>query len=173
MEEKKKRKKRILLLLLLLLLLLGGYGVYHFFLSPKPIPMTVISGDFLPEGKDATKMSEKELAVLAQKKVDESNFNMMIVSEAIIDSKTQTGQLAIKNPESNAYPINVEIKEDETGQLIYTSGAIYPGEEIKQVHLEQSLSAGEYHTTANFSLYDPQTKKKQGEVSAGVTLLVE
>lgn len=173
MEEKKKQKKRMLILILLLLLLLGGYGVYHFFFAPKPAPMTVISGDFLPEGKDAKKMSDKELAALAQKKVDESNFNMMIVSEAVIDSTTQTGQLAIKNPESNAYPINVEIKEDKTGQLIYTSGAIYPGEEIKEVHLEHALAKGEYQTTATFSLYDPQTKKKQGEVSAGVTIFVK
>lgn len=173
MNEKKKRRKYLFLLAFLLLLLLSGYGIYHFFLSSKPTPMTVISGDFLPEGKDATKISDKELAALAQKKADESNFNMMIVSEATINKSTQTGQLAIKNPENNAYPINVEIREDETNRLIYTSGAIYPGEEIKQIQLEQPLSVGKYHTTANFSLYDIQTKKKQGEVSAGVIILVE
>ncbi|MGG5314541.1 hypothetical protein [Enterococcus sp. AZ072] len=171
MEEKKKRKKW-LLLLALLLLLIGGYGIYHFFFAPKPQAMSVISGDFLPEGKDAKKMSDKELADLAQQKADESNFNMMIASEATINSETQQGQLPIKNPESNAYPVNVEIKDDQTGDIIYTSGAILPGEEIDQVHLDKPLAKGTHQTTATFSLYDAQTKKKQGEVSAGVTILV-
>ncbi|WP_239253755.1 hypothetical protein [Listeria ilorinensis] len=172
MEKNKKRKKWLLLLVLLLLLIGGGYGIYHFFFAPEPQTMSVISGDFLPEGKDATKMSDKEMAELAQQKADESNFNMMIASDATIDSKTQKGQLPIKNPESNAYPVNVEIKDDQTGDIIYTSGAIYPGEEITQVQLEKPLSKGTHQTTAIFSLYDPQTKKKQGEVSAGVTISV-
>ncbi|GCF94734.1 hypothetical protein NRIC_26250 [Enterococcus florum] len=171
MEEKKKRKKGWLLLALLLLLL-GGYGTYHFFFAPKPQAMSVISGDFLPEGKDAKKMSDKELADLAQQKVDESNFTMMIASDATISSETQKGYLPIKNPKSNAYPVNVEIKEDQTGEIIYTSGAIHPGEEIDQVQLDQSLSKGTHQATATFSLYDAQTKKKQGEVSAGVTISV-
>lgn len=171
MEEKKKRKKW-LLLLALLLLLLGGYGIYHFFFTPEPQAMSVISGDFLPEGKDAKKMSDKELADLAQQKADESNFNMMIASDATISGDTQKGQLPIKNPESNAYPVNVEIKDDQSGEMIYTSGAILPGEEIDQIQLDKPLSKGTHQTTATFSLYDAQTKKKQGEVSAGVTILV-
>ncbi|MBO1306483.1 hypothetical protein JZO70_09940 [Enterococcus sp. 669A] len=171
MEEKKKRKKW-LLLLALLLLLIGGYSVYHYFFATEPQAMSVISGDFLPEGKDAKQMSEEEIADLAQQKADASNFNMMIASEATISGSTQQGQLPIKNPESNVYPINVEIKDDESGEIIYTSGAILPGEEIDQIQLDQPLEKGTHKTTALFSLYDPQTKKKQGEVSAGVTISV-
>lgn len=172
MEEEKKKRKKWLLLLALLLLLVGGYGIYHFFFAPEPQAMSVISGDFLPEGKDAKKMSDKELAELAQQKADESNFNMMIASDATINGDTQKGQLPIKNPEGNAYPVNVEIKDNQTGDIIYTSGAIMPGEEIDQVQLDKPLAKGTYQTTATFSLYDAQTKKKQGEVSAGVTILV-
>lgn len=171
MEEKKKHKKWFLLLVLLLLFL-SGYGIYHFFFAPESQTMSVISGDFLPKGKDAKKMSNKELAEIAQQKADESNFNMMIASDATINSDTKKGYLPIKNPESNAYPVNVEIKDDQTGEIIYTSGAILPGEEIDQIQLDQPLSKGTHQTTATFSLYDAQTKKKQGEVSAGVTILV-
>lgn len=171
MKEKNKHKKWILLLALLLLFL-GSYGIYHFFFAPETQKMSVISGDFLPEGKDAKRMSNKELAELAQQKADESNFNMMIASDATINSATQKGALPIKNPESNAYPVNVEIKDDKTGEIIYTSGAILPGEEIDQIQLDKPLSEGAHQTTATFSLYDAQTKKKQGEVLAGVTILV-
>lgn len=170
--EEKKKKKKWLLLLALFLLLVGGYGVYHFFLASEPQAMSVISGDFLPEGKDAQKMSDQELADLAQQTADASNFNMMIASEAAINGNTQQGTLPIKNPENNVYPINVEIIDDQTGEIIYTSGAILPGEEISQIQLDTPLKKGTHDTTALFSLYDPQTKSKQGEVSAGVTISV-
>jgi hypothetical protein len=53
---------------LLCLLLIGcGYGVYHFFLNKPEEKVSVISGDFLPEEKDAKKMSDKEIADAAQK----------------------------------------------------------------------------------------------------------
>ncbi|MHC5227902.1 hypothetical protein ACYSNW_06430 [Enterococcus sp. LJL99] len=173
MTKENKQRKKWWLLLLLLLLLLGGYATYYYFFQTKPQEMSVISGDFLPEGKDAKSISDEELATLAQQKVDESNFNMMISSSATIDAKTQQGKLQIKNPTSNAYPINVEIREDGSNKLIYTSGAIHPGEEVSQVQLEKPLSSGTHKATATFSLYDPQSKKKQGEVSAGVTLNVK
>ena len=167
-----KKKKWLLLLLVLLIMLIGGYGVYHFYFKTEPKVMSIISGDFLPEGKDAKQMSDEELAKLAQEKADGSKFNIMIASEVDIDEKTQKGQFPIRNPKINSYPVNVEVIDDETGEVIYTSGAIYPGEEVGQVQLERTLSKGTHKTTAVFSLYDAETKKKQGEVSAGVTIVV-
>ncbi|GCF95309.1 hypothetical protein NRIC_32000 [Enterococcus florum] len=172
-ETQDKKRKRGLLLLLLLLLLAGGYGAYRFFLAPKAQNMSVVSGDFLPEGKDAQKMSDQEIATLAQQTVDKSQFNLMIASESAIDAATQKGMLHIKNPETNGYPINVEIFDDQTGEILYTSGAIQPGEEVSEIQLEKPLNEGTHKTTALFSLYDPQTKQKQGEVSAGVTISVD
>ena len=54
MEEKQKNKKKWLLILLLLLLALGGIGAY-FFTRQEAKPVSMISGEFLPEGKDANK----------------------------------------------------------------------------------------------------------------------
>jgi hypothetical protein len=172
--EDKKRQKKILLILLLCLLLVagGGYGIYHFFLDKPKETMSVISGDFLPQGKDAKKMSEKELAETAQKAADDSKFNMMIGSTAEIDGQTQQGKLNIKNPKTNAYPINVVITDDATGEILYTSGAINPGEEVIDVQLEKPLAKGTYLATARFSLYDSKTKSKKGEVAAGVNFIV-
>ncbi len=168
----KNKFKRVLIPLLCLLLIGCGYGVYHFFLNKPEEKVSVISGDFLPEGKDAKKMSDKEIADAAQKKVDASQFNMIIGSKAEIDSQTNQGKLSIKNPKTNAYPINVVITDDKTGDVIYTSGAIEPGEEVRDVALEKSLAKGTYRATARFSLYDSKTRTKKGEVAAGVSINV-
>lgn len=172
-EEKKSTKKKWLLLLLLLLLLaIGGYFVYQkYFNSTEPV--TVISGDFLPDGKNAAKISDKDLKKFAQVAVDSSNFNMVIASKSDIDASTMSGSLLIQNPPQNAYPINVEIRLDDGGDIIYSSGAIQPGEEIKQVTLEKQLPKGSYKSTATFNLYNATTKEKQGQVSAGVTFNVK
>lgn len=66
-QPENKRKKLLLLLLLLLLLSVGGYLIYQHFNQPDT-PVTVVSGEFLPDGKDAKEISEKELANMAQKK---------------------------------------------------------------------------------------------------------
>ena len=91
--HEKNKFKRVLIPLLCLLLIGCGYGVYHFFLNKPEEKVSVISGDFLPEGKDAKKMSDKEIAEAAQKKVDASQFNMVIGSKAEIDSQTNKGKL--------------------------------------------------------------------------------
>lgn len=166
-----KHKKKILVLLLLFLLLGGAAG---FFLTRKqPQPVSVVSGEFLPEGKDASKISSKELKQLAQEEVDKSKFNLMIVPEATIDERTMTGNITIRNPEENAYPVNVEIRNLETNEIVYTSGAIQPGYEIKEGTLEKHLEKGEHKATALFSIYDPETKEKRGQVAAGITLKIQ
>ena len=172
-ETKRKKQKQVLLILLGLLLLLSGWLVYRYYLQAKPEPVTIVSGEFLPAGKDAKKISDSEKKKIAQVAVDKSKVNLVISPEAKIDRQTGSGELMIKNPSENGYPINVEIREKKNNQLVYTSGAIQPGYEIKNVTLEQALEKGEYPSVALFSLYDPDTNEKKGQVAAGVTLTVE
>lgn len=54
-ETKRKKQKQVLLILLGLLLLLSGWLVYRYYLQEKPEPVTIVSGEFLPAGKDAKK----------------------------------------------------------------------------------------------------------------------
>lgn len=97
---------------------------------------------------------------------------MMIGSKAIISSQSQQGTLNIKNPQTNTYPVNVVITDDQTGDVIYTSGAVEPGEEVSHIALEKPLTKGTHPATARFSLYDSKTKTKKGEVAAGVSFIV-
>lgn len=171
-EEKKKKKKKLLLLLLFLLICIGGYFVYDYFKS-NTTPATVVAGDFLPDGKDASKMTEKEVANYAQQAVDKSEFNMKIVSKATFSKDTMKGNLAIQNPPNNKQPVNVVVNLNGNGDKVYESGAINPGEEITEATLSKTLSPGTYDATATFNIYNPDTKKKQGQVKSILTLVVE
>lgn len=175
MEEKQKqsnKKKWLLALLLLLLLVLGGIGAY-FLTREEPKPVSIVSGEFLPEDKDASKISGAELKKMAQATVDRSKFNMVIAPEATFETSAQAGELIIQNPTHNAYPVNVEITRNDNGELIYTSGAIQPGFEVKEAKLEKNLSKGDYPATAKFSLYDDKTKEKKGEVAAKIMIHIK
>lgn len=167
-------KKRILISgCTLCLLLFGGYLIYINYFQKEEVPITVVNGDFLPAKKDARKISAREIKKSAQAEVDKSNFNMVIGSKAKIDKTTMAGNLFIQNPKHNAYPINVVISLNDTKQVVYTSGAIRPGEEIKHVSLEKKISSGQHLATAKFNLYDPNTQKHKGEVASGITFEVQ
>lgn len=170
-QPENKRKRLLLLLLLLLLLSIGGYFIYQHFNQPD-IPVTVVSGEFLPDGKDAKEISATELQNMAQKKVDASQFNMVIAPKANVD-KDMNSDLFIQNPKHNANPVNVEIRLKDSDELVYTSGAIQPGYEIKGATLEKKLEKGEHQATALFSIYDDTTKEKRGQVAAAINFNVE
>jgi hypothetical protein len=146
----------------------GGY----YYLTHQKEAVRVVSGEYLPEAKEAQKMTDSEIKKAEQKAVDASKFNMVIKPEAIFEAGDQEGTLYIQNPKHNAYPINVVITLDEDGAEVYSSGAMEPGYEIKTAVLEQKLTKGDYPATATFSIYDPKTKQKRGQVQASITIKV-
>jgi flagellar basal body-associated protein FliL len=171
--EKKKKKFLILLFLLIFLLVLGSFVSYKIFFDKSIMTATVTAGDFLPEGKDASTMTDKEKLKYAQKKVDDSDFNMRIISKANFNKETMHGDLAIQNPPQNFQPVNVVINLDNDRSKVYESGAIQPGEEIKEATLTKKLNPGSYSATATFTIYNPDSKRKQGEIKALLTLIVD
>lgn len=169
--EDKKKKKRLLLIILLLLVAISAGGLYYYF-STKTEPVQVISGDYLPDAKEAKKMSDKEVKAAEQKAVDASKFNMVIKSEAVFETSDSEGSLYIQNPVENDYPINVVIRLDSNNEQVYSSGAIQPGYEINGAKLEKKLAQGDHAATATFDIYDSKTNKKRGQVQAGITLRI-
>ncbi|WP_249641481.1 MULTISPECIES: hypothetical protein [unclassified Enterococcus] len=147
--------------------------IYNHYFKNDMMNTTIVSGDFLPDAKDASKMTEDELKNYAQAAIDDSQFNMRIVSTATFDKETMSGNLAIQNPPNNSQPVNVIIRIDGSNLEVYDSGAIQPGEEITKATLNKKIDAGTYEATATFNIYNPDTKKKQGSVQAKLTLVVE
>lgn len=171
-DDESSKKKWWLLLLICLLIGIGIISYNTFFKHTNEIA-TVVAGDFLPNGKDATKMTDKQLQEFAQKEADDSQFNMRIVSRATLDKETKKANIAIQNPPVNKYPVNVIITDNQTGTELYSSGAIYPGEEIKEATIDKELSSGTHQSTATFNIYNEKTKKQQGTVQSDLILVVK
>ena len=163
MRRKKTQKKWWLLLLLSLLIGLGGYYYFQNQGELKPI----ISSDVLPALGDA-----KDIKEAAQAVADANYFTLQIGSVAEFETGESTGSINIVNPSSNIYPIAVDITLDDTKELIYTSGGINPNQEILGGKLLKQLAKGEYLATAKVSIYDPDTKERQGVTEAQVTIIV-
>lgn len=155
---------------MLLLFALGGFFAYK---TMKSSPTEIVAGSYLPDAKNAKKMSDKERKKTQEKEVDESKFTLSIYPEATFEDGKSTGDIYIKNDIKNAYPIAVQIVEDKSGDIIYESGAIEPGFEITEGELNRNLKKGNYKCTAEVSIYDPQTKKYKGQTAAEIEVEVK
>lgn len=169
--EAQNKRKKIIAAVAVLLLLVGGGVTYKYF-SAQP-ETQLIGGNFLPDGKDAKEMSEKELAEAAQKAVDDSQFTLSLLPEASFPDGKSKGNIYIRNEVQNAYPISVEVVDNETGDVIYESGAIQPGYEITEGTLSKDLDKGIYTCTAKVSIYDPKTKEYKGQTAAEMEVEVK
>lgn len=167
-EQQKKRRMRIILVILLLLI---GGGITYKFMNKSNDGM-LMGGSYLPDGKDAKKMSKAELDKAAQKAVDESEFTLSLLPEASFPDGKSKGNIYIKNEATNAYPISVEVV-DESGDVIYESGAIQPGYEITEGTLSKNLSKGKHPATAKVSIYDAKTKEYKGQTAAEMEIEVK
>lgn len=168
MEQTHERahKKRGLLWLLLFALIICGLGAYFYF-QKDPVP--IISADLLPEAGDAT---DQRLSERAQEIADANYFTLQINPEAVFEDGNSSGSIEIVNPGTNVYPIAVDITLSN-GELVYSSGAIYPNQFVENVNLITPLAKGEYQAKATINIYDPETKEKQGVTEAKLTIIVK
>ena len=104
--------------------------------------------------------------------VDEGMLTFSINSTPVFDSGTAGGNLMIENPDINNNRFTVEITRDDTGETVYRSGALDPGQYIDDVPLDVALPAGEYACTATFSTFRIADDTPIGQAAAGLTITV-
>ena len=105
-------------------------------------------------------------------KVEEGMINISMNTSPVFADGTSKGSLMIVNAEVNNYPQVVEISRDDTGELIYKSGAIPVGSKIESAKLSVDLDPGTYKCTALFYNVDPDTGDYLGCAGAVVTVTV-
>ncbi|MDT2521717.1 hypothetical protein [Enterococcus raffinosus] len=162
-----ENKRKWLSWLLLLVLLVGVIGFY-IYNQKENAPL--ISADILPEDGDA---ADLHLSKRAQETADANYFTLQINPEAIFENGLSEGSLEIVNPGTNVYPIAVDISLMSNGEIIYSSGAIYPNQFIESVNLVNPLSKGEHPAKAIINIYDPESKEKQGITEAELMIIVK
>lgn len=88
------------------------------------------------------------------KKVEQGMMNISMNTNPVFANGKAKGNLLIVNETINKYPQVVQIYRDDTGELIYESGAIPVGARIDESKLSVNLDAGVYNCTAHFNQID-------------------
>lgn len=118
-------------------------------------------------------MSEEEITAALNEKVEEGMINISMNTSPVFASGSAKGNLMIVNQQINTCPQKVELYRNDTGELIYTSGAISVGSKITSAALDVVLEAGVYECTAMFHSLDPETGATLGTAGAIVTITIQ
>lgn len=133
----------MLLLIAAVVLILHQRGVFRFPWEPQPIPNV---GGRIMEGK-MDMVSQQRIA-------DENMLNIRLGASPKFESGDVEGSITIENVESNGCFMRVEIRLDDTQELIYDSGMMPPNSYIRGDKLLVPLPAGVYPATAAVLTYD-------------------
>lgn len=115
--------------------------------------------------------TDKIIASLNEK-VEEGMINISMNTSPNFREGTAEGNLMIVNEGINRYPQVVEISRNDTGEMIYKSGAIPVGSKIEHAKLSVDLPAGTYDCTAMFYNVDPNTGSYLGCAGAIISITV-
>lgn len=164
-EHVQARRKRMGALVVLALLLIGLAAVLSYLASTyvkeeglKPDPNVQV-------GSVANAMDYDGI-------VDEGLLLFSINATPVFASGTEPGNLLIENLKDNKTRFTVAIYRNDTGQKIYESGYLDPGQYIENAPLDVALPAGEYACTARFSTYRLSDETPIGQADVGVTVHV-
>lgn len=125
------------------------------------------------EGSYAGK-SEEDIIADLNRKVGEGMMNISIANTVKFDKGDGvTGTARIENIQANHYDQKVTITLDETGEVLYESGAIAPGHAIDEITISRKLDPGVHNATATFTGFDTETHKETGgKLAAQIKLAV-
>jgi hypothetical protein len=117
-------------------------------------------------------MSEEEIQAELDRVVEEGMMNISIASEISFADAASSGLANINNVEANHYDFSVAITLDDTGETVYESGGIQPGQYIQYIELSEQLEAGRYPATAVFTAYTQDTHQIVGSAGAQLSLQI-
>ena len=85
-----------------------------------------------------------QIADALNEKVEQGMINISMNTTPIFQNGSSAGNLMIVNESVNNYPQVVEIHRNDTGEVIYKSGAIPVGSKLETAKLSADLDAGTY-----------------------------
>lgn len=163
----KSKKLILLLLIIVLVLILGSIFIFNSKKSTANVQGGILQEGIIPGYTD------EQIKEILQRKADESSFSFEINSRPIFKDGKSEGNLRIANPPYNKYSINVEIKLDDSDEIVFNSGKISPNHYIENAKLTKHLKAGEYNSTATINAYDSKTGAYKGTSAAKLIIKVE
>lgn len=144
-------------LILLALWVLAGCSAYSF-------DETAQSGSY---GQQA----EQSQSAAAQ------DFALMINAEVTVNRSTGRANVLMGNPEENTRLCKMTLSLDETGEVLYATPILSPGERVAYAQLDEEvikqMKEGEYQATAFIDILDENTQETIGTIEAGVQLTLK
>ena len=117
--------------------------------------------------------SEEEVIAVLNRVVDEGMFNIAINSYITFPDAKGEGVANIENVPGNRYNMTVSIVLDDTGETVYQSKGIKPGQYIQKIRLDEELPEGFYYATAVFTAYaQDEAHTRVGQAAAKIQLEV-
>ena len=117
-------------------------------------------------------LSQEEVEAKLNAQLEEGMINISMNTSPWFEDDTSLGNLMIVNETINRHPQKVEIIRNDTGEVIYTSGAIPVGSKIEAAKLDVELEAGSYECTALFHNLD-DTGNIIGSAGAIITITIK
>ena len=117
-------------------------------------------------------LSQEEVEARLNEQLEEGMINISMNTSPWFEDDTSLGNLMIVNETINRHPQKVEIIRNDTGEVIYTSGAIPVGSKIEAAKLDVELEAGSYECTALFHNLD-DTGNIIGSAGAIITITIK
>lgn len=116
--------------------------------------------------------SQKEIIDALDAEVARNMVNISISSVIEVRPGERTGVARIENIAANRVDQKVAIVLNDTGEIVYQSGAIAPGDHIQTIEFTRPFEKGTYRAQAVFTSYDRSTHQKTGQASVEVSIAV-
>lgn len=116
--------------------------------------------------------TEEEIQAELDRIVEEGMFNISISSVIEFADGTSEGIAYIENVPGNRHHMQVTITLDDTGEEVYESAGIAPGNYVETITLSRDLDPGTYDATATFTAIDQESLEEVGKAAAKVSIVV-
>lgn len=100
-------------------------------------------------------------------------FNYLLNSGVTFDQPGGEGDIMVENTPGNMYPMQLQYRLTDTGELIYTSAMLKPGQSIQKDRLSVTLEEGFYDVTATLTVYDDQSMEAITTFSQDIVIRVK
>ena len=104
--------------------------------------------------------------------VEPNNYRVIINQMPTMEDGGSRCNLDIENARGNRYLAQVRILLNESGETLFESPVLEPGQGVTDVQFAVRLEQGEHPCTAEYTLYDPQTREESGALSVNLTVRV-
>ena len=108
----------------------------------------------------------------AEINTDRNAFFYLLNSEVVFDKPSASGNVMIENTVGNTYNMDVAFTLEETGEEIYHSAVLEPGQYVVSDKLDVRMEKGVYDVLATISVLSPDTGELVETYSENIVLTV-